>query len=196
MVLVAGIAASVLIQTSTRLESQAMLTGSETTEEVAGGIAIDDIVGHVATDIDMLAITVRVRAGSPSIDLNHTVIEISDGEIKALLYYNYTAAWHFNGSVDDDADLFGTGSISNLTNEVFGIIVLDQPHSSCTRYNPVINRGDKVVLTIDTSACFTTTPGIGERSDVFGMVLPEIGSPGIIAFTTPASYSDTVYDLQ
>ncbi|NHJ40547.1 MAG: hypothetical protein FK731_10990, partial [Asgard group archaeon] len=43
MVLVAGIAASVLIQTSTTLESQAMATGRETTEEVSGGIAVFDI---------------------------------------------------------------------------------------------------------------------------------------------------------
>ena len=47
MVLVAGIAASVLIQTSTTLESQAMATGRETTDEVAGGIAVFDIEGHV-----------------------------------------------------------------------------------------------------------------------------------------------------
>ena len=39
MVLVAGIAASVLVQTSTRLESQAMKTGSDTIEEVATGVA-------------------------------------------------------------------------------------------------------------------------------------------------------------
>jgi flagellin FlaB len=193
MVLVAGIAASVLIQTSTRLESQAMTTGSETTEEVSGGLSVEDIVGHVNTDIDMLAITIRVRAGSPDIDLNHTIIEITDGSVKALLSYDYQDAAHFNSSIDDDADLFGTGDISSLTNEEFGIIVLEDPDSSLSQYNPVINRGDLVVLTVDTNAIFSEIP---ERTDVSGMVMPEIGSPGMIAFTTPASYTDTVYDLQ
>ena len=195
MVLVAGIAASVLIQTSSRLESQAMTTGTETTEEVAGGISIDDVSGHVTTDMDLLAVTVRVRAGSPDIDLNHTVLEISDGTKRVLLSYDYAAAEHFNSSVDSDGDLFGTGNISVLTNEEFGIIVLEDPDSSISRYNPVINRGDKVVLTIDAQACFGAN-GIAERTEVFGRVIPEIGSPGIISFTTPASYSDTVYDLQ
>ena len=193
MVLVAGIAASVLIQTSSRLETQALATGSETTEEVAGGIAIDDITGHVDTDIDMLAITVRARAGSPDIDLNHTIIELSNGSKKVILSYDYADAHHFNSSVDSDADLFGTGNISDLTNEEFGIIVLNDPDSSLSRYTPVINSGDKVVLTVDTDACFSK---LGERTDVFGMVIPEIGAPGMISFTTPSSYSDTVYDLQ
>jgi flagellin FlaB len=169
------------------------MTGSETTEEVSGGLSVEDIVGHVATDIDMLAITVRVRAGSPDIDLNHTIIEITDGSLKALLSYDYQNPTHFNSSVDADADLFGTGNISTLTNEQFGIIVLEDPDSSLSRYNPVINRGDLVILTIDTNAVFSE---IAERSDVSGMVMPEIGSPGMIAFTTPASYTDSVYDLQ
>jgi len=193
MVLVAGIAASVLIQTSTKLETQALATGSETTEEVSGGIAVDDVTGHVATDIDMLAITVRVRAGSPAIDLNHTIIELSNGSTKVILSYDYADASHFNNSVDSDADLFGTGNISTLTNEEFGIIVLSDPDGSLSRYNPVINHGDKVVLTVDADACFGK---IGERTEVTGMVIPEIGSPGMISFTTPSSYPDTVYDLQ
>ena len=193
MVLVAGIAASVLIQTSTKLETQALATGSETTEEVSGGIAVDDITGHVDTDIDMLAITVRVRAGSPAIDLNHTIVELSNGSKKVILSYDYTDANHFDDSVDSDADLFGTGNISDLTNEEFGIIVLNDPDGSLSRFNPVINEGDKVVLTVDADACFNK---IGERTDVLGMVIPEIGSPGMISFTTPSSYPDTVYDLQ
>jgi len=195
MVLVAGIAASVLIQTSSRLESQAMTTGTETTEEVAGGISIDDVSGHVTTDLDLLAVTVRIRAGSPDIDMNHTILELSDGITRVLLSYDYEIEGHFNASVDSTGNLFETGNISDLTNEKFGIIVLDDPDGSLSRYNPVINRGDKVVITVDSQACFGGT-GIIERSTVFGRVIPEIGSPGIISFTTPASYSDTVYDLQ
>jgi flagellin FlaB len=193
MVLVAGIAASVLIQTSTTLESQAMATGRETTDEVSGGLAVFDIEGHVSTDIDALAITVRPRAGSPDIDLNETVILLSDGNKKVLLVYDYTAANHFNTSVgNDDGDVFG-GVYTDLTYEEFSILMLKDPDSSASRFTPVINRGDKAMLFVDTNECFSN---IGERTDVFGYVYPEHGSPGVISFRTPASYSDTVYDLQ
>ncbi len=193
MVLVAGIAASVLIQTSTTLESQAMATGSETTDEVAGGIAVFDVEGHVATDIDGLAITIRVRAGSPDIDLNETMILLTDGSTKVLLRYDYADANHFNSSVNaSDASVFGFKYI-DLTNQEFGILVLNDADSSCSRYTPVINTGDKVMLFVDAEACFSK---IQERTDVFGYIYPEHGSPGVISFRTPSSYSDTVYDLQ
>ena len=46
MVLVAGIAASVLVQTANRLETQAMETGAETTDEVSTGLRVVDIEGY------------------------------------------------------------------------------------------------------------------------------------------------------
>jgi len=195
MVLVAGIAASVLIQTSTTLESQAMATGQQTTNEVAGGIAVFDVEGHVDvdTDIDGLAITVRPRAGSPDIDLNETIILLSDGSTKVLLMYDYANANHFNSSVNaSDASVFGF-KYTDLSNEQFGILVLTDADNSCQRYTPVINTGDKVMLYVNTDACFTK---IQERTDVFGYIYPEHGSPGVISFRTPSSYSDTIYDLQ
>ncbi len=199
MVLVAGIAASVLIQTSTTLESQAMATGSETTDEVAGGIAVFDIEGHTSGAggvIDALAITVRVRAGSPEIDLNETIIILSEGTTKVLLAYDFADANHFNSSVNiSDGDVFGF-MYSDLTNEEFGILVLEDADLSVSRFSPVINRGDKVMLFVDTTACFTTYSGIEERTDVFGYIYPEHGSPGVISFTSPASYSNTIFDLQ
>jgi flagellin FlaB len=199
MVLVAGIAASVLIQTSTTLESQAMATGSETTDEVAGGIAVFDIEGHTSGAggvVDALAITVRGRAGSPEIDLNETVIMITEGTTKVLLAYDFADSNHFNASVNtSDGKVFGF-AYSDLTNMEFGIMVLEDADSSLTQFTPVINRGDKVMLFINAAACFTSNSGIEERTEVFGFIYPEHGSPGVISFRTPASYSDTIYDLQ
>ena len=194
MVLVAGIAASVLIQTSTTLESQAMSTGRETTAEVAGGIAVFDVEGHVTSDIDGLAITVRARAGSPDIDLNETIILLSDGDSKTLLTYDYNDANHFNATVNTtDGDVFGF-LYTDLENDEFGIMVLEDADSSLSRFSPVLNRGDKVMLFVDCSASLGAD--IPERTDVFGFIYPEHGAPGIVSFRTPSSYSDTVYDLQ
>ena len=198
MVLVAGIAASVLIQTSTQLEAQAMTTGQETTDEVAGGIAVFDIEGHVdatKTGVDGLAITVRTRAGSPGADLNETIIMLSDGTTKVLLVYDFADANHFNDTVDvTDGEVFGF-TYTDLTNEEFGIMVLEDADDSCQQFTPVINSGDKVMLFIDSAACFGS-PGIAARTDMFGFIYPEYGSPGVISFRTPSAYSDTVYDLQ
>ena len=195
MVLVAGIAASVLIQTSTTLETQALATGRETTEEVAGGIAIFDIEGKKgSSDLDALAITVRPRAGSPELDLNETIIMLSDGSSKVVLQYDYVGPNHFNSSVCAwDGEVFGF-DYGTLTNEEFGILVLEDADSSCSQYTPVINTGDKVMLFVDVGTCFGGE--VAERVDVFGYIYPEHGSPGVISFRTPSSYSDTVYDLQ
>ena len=193
MVLVAGIAASVLVQTANRLEIQAMQTGDQTRREVSTGIAVFDIEGHVSGGkIDNMTISVRPRAGSQSIDLSTTVIEIADGTKKVVLSYNSSASWNFNSSVDsDDGQVFGTGGW-NETNEEFGIIVLEDSDSSCTQTNPVINRGDLVMLCINTYNCFS---GLDPRDDVWGIILPEEGASGVFSFRVPASLSDTVYDL-
>ena len=152
-----------------------------------------------AGDLGNISITVRARAGSPNMDLNHTIIIISDGKQKALLtYYGHTDPYWFNSTVDADGDLFGTGNRTNGTYEQFGIIVLEDADNSCSRFTPVINTGDKVALSIRCSAvnsgCFGRE--IPERTDIFGEIIPEIGSPGVIAFTTPSSYNDDVFDLQ
>jgi len=47
MVLVAGIAASVFVQVANQLQMQALYTGQETIDEVATGISVVDVEGHV-----------------------------------------------------------------------------------------------------------------------------------------------------
>ncbi len=197
MVLVAGIAASVLIQTSTKLESQAMRTGQETTEEVSTGIAVFDIKGYVPDNgnIDNMTITVRPRAGSADIDLAVVFLELSNTDYKVIMTYDTAGSNNWNDSGTGVDDVFGVACFPVAANR-FGILVLEDADGSCTETNPVINRGDKVLLCVDTTQSFNATSGINERTDIWGMVCPEQGSPGVISFTTPASYSDNIYDLQ
>ncbi len=194
MVLVAGIAASVLIQTSMRLETQAMATGSETTDEVAGGIAVFDVLGYSSAygnDISRLAIGIRPRAGSNEIDLSQTYVELSNTDIKVIL--NYTDSYFVDTDNGLD-DLFNdsTGCFPD-SGPVFGIIVVEDADGSIAAPTPVINRGDKIYLCVNTTSTFND---IAERVDVWGMIVPEEGSPGMITFQTPASYTNNVIDLQ
>jgi flagellin FlaB len=192
MVLVAGIAASVLIQTANKLEIQAMVTGQETTREVSTGLAVIDIEGqNTGGLITDMTITVRSRAGSGDIDLSQTIIELTDGTTKTLLTYD-PAALQFNHSDDDTESIFETG-FWNMTNEQFGILVLQDEDSSLTASNPVINRGDLVMLCVNTAACFAG--GLNPRDDIAGLVSPEQGASGIFAFRVPSSLTEAVYDL-
>jgi flagellin FlaB len=188
MVLVAGIAASVLIQTANRLEIQAMKTGQQTTNEVATGIGVEDITGEVnAGAIRNVAITVGPRSGSMDIDLSNTVIEISNSASKYILAYNQ-ADWV---AAPAAAGVFATVAFPLATNQ-FGVIVLEDADGSCLAANPVINRGDHVLLTLSSLTIFG---GLTQRTDIWGRVIPENGAPGVFAFRTPASYSEIVYDL-
>jgi flagellin FlaB len=188
MVLVAGIAASVLVQTSTRLEMQGLKTGQETVAEVASGLKVLAVEGfNTSGSITKMAIEISSKAGSPDIDLEQAIIEISDSSNKYVLTYgsSLTNITTING------DLFTNGQFG--TASTFGITVLQDADDSCIETSPVLNFGDHVVLGIDTDAVFG---GLSPRTDVEGLVVSEEGAPGIIGFTTPSSYVLDVMELQ
>ena len=194
MVLIAGIAASVLISTANKLEIRAMQTGDETRDEVATGLAVIDVEAEKSgTVLVYMSITVRPRAGSGDIDLSETFVEISDSTTKHVLKYDHQG---FKNKTEIDGDLFTDDFYSVLTATEFGIIVLEDADGSCTYTTPVINRGDKVMVTINLALCFTTNSGLTERVDVWGMVQPEEGAPAVFGFRTPISLAgDTVFDV-
>jgi len=229
MILVAGIAASVLVTTSNTIQIQALATGQQTTKEVASGLSVYEIAGKVngSNDLNNLSITVKARPGSGDIDLNNTYILISDGTSKSLMRYNYVNASYasneialatsqgqtFVAKASADGNLFemmNETAWAQINNETFAIAVLQDYDSSVTAYNPVINRGDKCAIFIRCGKIprdYAETWGghftyglfgreIPERTDVFGRIIPETGAPGVIAFTAPMSYVDTIYTLQ
>lgn len=201
MVLVAGVAASVLISTSNSIQSQAQKTGAQTTREVSSGLTVFQVLGEVwvngttYNDITHLAVTVSAKPGSDKIDLNNTYILMSDGSQKALLTYGgYNNLTLWDSSVN--GDIFASITWANLNSEKFGIGILQDYDGSMSQTNPVINRGDKAVIFIHTNTSMVFGSAISERTEVFGRIIPEIGAPGVISFTAPKAYSDTVYVLQ
>ncbi|UCF12588.1 MAG: flagellin [Thermoplasmatales archaeon] len=206
MILVAGIAASVLIQTSSTIELQAMKTGQQTTREVSGGIQVYDIEGKINVsggtkyDLKYLAIGVKARAGSGGMDLNNSFVIISDGSQKALLRYGgYNDADLYQANPSGDVfDILNSAQWNKTDRETFGIAVIQDYDGSIKQTSPTMNRGDKAIIFIRCEASLNGAFGreIPERTPVFGQVIPEVGSPGVIKFTTPMSYFDEIYDLQ
>jgi flagellin FlaB len=193
VVLVAGIAASVLIQTANRLEIQAMQTGQETIREVSSGLQIIDIEGaNEGGVITQMVLVVRPHAGSGDIDLSNAFVEISDGVTKTILIYD----GNFTHIIDDsEPDVFNATNCWNESSATFGILVLQDADESLTDTNPVINRGDVVMLCINTSLIFTTNSGLTPRSTITGLVTPEQGASATFSFRVPSSLSEVVYDL-
>jgi len=209
MVLIAGIAASVFIQTANKLEITSMESGSQTTDEVSAGLKVVDIEGKKATawhynpgsgsawsnnSITNMTLSVTPRAGSPEIDLSTTVLEISNSNIKCILSYN-TGEPEFVASVPAGgvfASVDGTTNIFAQDANTFGIIELEDADDSCDADTPVLNRGDMVMVCVNASACFG---GCAARTDVWGTLYPEGGSVALFSFQIPGLGSDTVFDL-
>ena len=189
MILVAGIAASIMIQTMNSLEQQVLKTGQETIKDISSGLRVTQVSGHNSNSlIDQIAIFIETTAGSSAIDLTEAYVSLSDSSAQTVI--NYTTS-SFSSTVS--GGLFGTLNSSALTATTYGIMVVRDTDSSCKVTNPVINTNDLVVLLVNTTECFS---GIDTRTEVFGEVVPEFGMSGVISFTTPSAYIDTIIKLQ
>ena len=208
MVLVAAVAASILINTSYTLQIQAQKTGGDTLSEVSIGVKILDICGQYSTRvvdgtsysrIHNMTITITPRAGSKDIDLSETLVVITDGDSEHVLRTNSTLPVFANSS--SNASVFDKtteshpelSTVFDLPYGEFGVIVVRDHDNTCTSTMPGINKGDKVMLTINLTAHFN---GIPERTHIWGKIVPEEGASGIFDFRTPAGFRDIVIDLQ
>jgi flagellin FlaB len=135
-----------------------------------------------------MAIFVTTTAASESIDLTNGILSLSDSTKKVML--NYTSGC-FSSSVSNG--LFGTLNASNLSSSQYGILVVRDIDGSCNISKPAIDEDDLVVLLVNTTACFS---GIGTRTEVTGELYPEYGIRGMIGFTTPSAFVNTIVDLQ
>jgi len=189
MILVAGIAASVIIQTMNSLEQQTIQTSQEVMKDISSGLRVTHVSGYNNDSIiDQLAIIIRTTAGSDEVDLTHAYISLSDMSKQVFLNYSNSI---FSDNVSNG--LFDTLNSSLLTSTNYGIMIIRDIDNSCTATNPNINSDDMVVLIVNTTQCFS---GIAPRTEISGNIVPENGISGIISFTTPSIYIDKIIELQ
>ena len=207
MVLVAAVASSILVQTSNSLQIQAQRTGKETTAEVSSGLKVLDICGEYGTrvingnshsGIHNMTITITPRAGSKDIDLSETLLIITNGTTEYVLRTNSTIPVFANES--DGASIFEKttqdhpqcSTVFDLPSSEFGIFIVTDYDNTCSPTMPAINKGDKIMLTINLTALFN---GVTERTHIWGKIVPEEGGPGVFDFKAPRGFNDVVIDL-
>ncbi|WP_423793325.1 flagellin [Methanocaldococcus indicus] len=188
MVLVAAVAAAVLINTSGFLQQKAMATGKQSTEQVSSGLICKGITGHYdGTGLDAIAIYISPNAGSAPIDLKQTkVILTYDGKTASLVYNGVTT------ETEGTDNLFGIGNWTNADATHFVVGIIQDADKSLNQ--GVIDSGDLAVLLVNVSKVFGES--IPTRQTITGSVVPEFGAPAVIEFTTPASYTQDVFELQ
>ncbi len=190
MVLVAGIVAYVILSTGSLLQIQSGNTGSQTVKEVSSGLKVSTIQGHNTLGlIDKIVILITPRAGSPEIDLTGVLIELSDSQQKNVLEYSSS---YWSDGTTGLQNLFDVDAFSSVSSQ-YGVIVLIDDDGSCNQTTPVINRGDSVMLALNTTAILG---GIGENVNIMGNVIPEEGAWSIIEFRTPSSFVNPILILQ
>jgi len=143
MVLVAAIAAGVLVNTAGFLQATAEDAGQESVNKVTNRVDVVSTHGMVNqsqsggdTTIDVLNLTVRMAAGSGSVDVNSTTIKYLSGSTARTLVHNNTSSEY--GGVADE----------NLTKNEFVSEPLDDDDTSY----PVLNsQADRFEIRINTS---------------------------------------------
>lgn len=189
MILIAGIVASVIMQSMGNLEEQAKKTSLETIRDVSGGLRVVQITGYnYQGSISKLSIFTEIITASEPIDMYHTTVILSDTNQKVFLVYNQSC---FNNTIVND--LFDSINFSQLNSNEFGLVVVRDIDSSITAEKPVLNNGDLVGLLVNTSSCLS---GINTNIHISGKIYPEFGLAGYIDFTTPQAFINNIIDLQ
>lgn len=101
MILVASVAASVLLQTSSGLQQQASKTGEQAIKEVSNKVKTMSVVGYSLTpsssNVDKLLIAITPNAGSGEIKFSDIIFNYQSENV-------YLAGVYYNSSASDDND--------------------------------------------------------------------------------------------
>ncbi|MFA4699956.1 flagellin, partial [Pyrococcus kukulkanii] len=115
-----------------------------------------------------------------------------------------------NVFADDDATTYDKDQYINwgqLDAKTFGIIVVQDSDGSLKEGTPTLTKGDLAIIAVRVGKYMNDGTnqysddgvfgeGIKPNTKITGEVVPEFGAPGVIDFTTPSTYTESVMELQ
>lgn len=114
------------------------------------------------------------------------VIEISNSTIKWIIIYLCS---QFATSVPSNG-IFAASAF-NLRSNQLGAILIENTDNSCDSGTFVINRGERILLTIN-ALCYVYC--LEERCDVWGVIIPEEGAASVVIFHSLSVLYDILFD--
>lgn len=163
MILVAAIAASVLIQTSSSLQSKALATGSKAKTQISTQIAFNSIYAEDGADgqINDIFVEVKLVPGSDPVKLAETLVDF-------VLSNNSKSMSNAGTSIESPC----TPPAGNFYNATY---MIQGPQYK----QGYLQLGD--VLEI----CFISPQDVGESQEFRVQIVPKVGSMSNVLATTP-----------
>lgn len=179
LILVAAVAAGVLIQTSSSLQSKALATGSQAQTQVSSGLIILQAWGENASGtqtINRIYFKAKLAPGSDPMVLNASYVSFSTQATRQTYRYNGTAL-AVNGGCGNVTEVNGAGAtflVTGLVNYITKGYLLD---------------GDVVNL------CFISPVLISQSTQITVSFAPKVGSVASFTTTTPDVMTDVKIPL-
>ncbi len=169
MIIVAAVAAGVLVQTAYKLQQQAESTGDEALQDVACGFKVLAVWGSTdATPaIDTIYIKIALIAGSPGINLENTIIEVTQtigGGVASEITLSYAAA--------ASATEFTATELRDMDPATAAVMM---------------TAGDVFQVQIDLTTATGITMELDPQEQLTLLLMPKHGVPTYLEITAPAT---------
>ena len=177
-ILVAAVAASVLISTTSTLQSKALSTGKATTAEVGTSMTAVEIYSEDASDnsvdkkVDYFYYSIKLSSGSDPIRFTDVLLTMNTN--------NQSQDYTYYGDTDLDQGCNATAALDGNTTKYF----IKYSLSSSQQTNGYIFPGDVVKL------CFKSPRPIIEAEDVKFNLVPKVGATLTVDTTMPSLMRD------
>ncbi len=180
LILVAAVAAGVLIQTSSSLQSKALATGSQAQTQVSSGLIVLQAWGENASgtqSINRIYFKAKLAPGSDPIVLNASYVSFATQAVRQTYRFNLSANSAANGGCNNATTVAGQTqwfAVTGLVGYSTAGYLLD---------------GDVVNI------CFATPSAVPQSTQITVAFAPKVGSIASFTTATPDVMTDAKISL-